>query len=103
MLVRQAQGASKTSLVELRGLEPLTPTLPVWCATSCATAPNRPGWLPEPWATVQGGDAGPAQGRRPVSALQLRDAEVVAERVAQPEVDAVTAVLRLLHNLDTLA
>ncbi|MCU1692837.1 MAG: hypothetical protein JWM64_1928 [Frankiales bacterium] len=26
-------------LVELRGLEPLTPTLPVWCATSCATAP----------------------------------------------------------------
>src|SRR3954464_13213902 len=29
--------------VELRGLEPLTPTLPVWCATSCATAPCRPG------------------------------------------------------------
>ena len=27
--------------VELRGLEPLTPTLPVWCATSCATAPYR--------------------------------------------------------------
>src|SRR5262249_15808724 len=27
-------------LVELRGLEPLTPTLPVWCATSCATAPR---------------------------------------------------------------
>src|SRR6185437_16149420 len=27
--------------VELRGLEPLTPTLPVWCATSCATAPGR--------------------------------------------------------------
>ena len=26
-------------LVELRGLEPLTPTLPVWCATSCAIAP----------------------------------------------------------------
>lgn len=25
--------------VEPRGLEPLTPTLPVWCATSCATAP----------------------------------------------------------------
>jgi site-specific DNA recombinase len=32
-------GSSKTSLVELRGLEPLTPTLPVWCATSCAIAP----------------------------------------------------------------
>lgn len=26
-------------VVEPRGLEPLTPTLPVWCATSCATAP----------------------------------------------------------------
>src|SRR5699024_553924 len=25
--------------VELSGLEPLTPTLPVWCATSCAIAP----------------------------------------------------------------
>ena len=28
--------------VEPRGLEPLTPTLPVWCATSCATAPSFP-------------------------------------------------------------
>ena len=27
-------------MVELRGLEPLTPTLPVWCATSCAIAPK---------------------------------------------------------------
>lgn len=26
-------------LVELTGLEPVTPTLPVWCATSCAIAP----------------------------------------------------------------
>ena len=26
--------------VEPRGLEPLTPTLPVWCATNCATAPR---------------------------------------------------------------
>ena len=31
--------SSKPSLVEPRGLEPLTPTLPVWCATNCATAP----------------------------------------------------------------
>src|SRR5215207_2566290 len=31
--------------VELRGLEPLTPTLPVWCATSCATAPRPEGSL----------------------------------------------------------
>jgi site-specific DNA recombinase len=34
------RGWSKTAMVELRGLEPLTPTLPVWCATSCATAPH---------------------------------------------------------------
>src|SRR5690606_17003372 len=27
--------------VELRGLEPLTPTLPVWAATRCALAPSR--------------------------------------------------------------
>src|SRR5699024_8857091 len=27
------------SPVELRGFEPLTPTLPVWCATNCAIAP----------------------------------------------------------------
>jgi site-specific DNA recombinase len=33
--------SSKTNRVELRGFEPLTPTLPVWCATSCATAPER--------------------------------------------------------------
>lgn len=26
-------------LVEHRGLEPLTPTLPVWCAPGCANAP----------------------------------------------------------------
>lgn len=34
-------GLKETTLVELRGLEPLTPTLPVWCATSCAIAPSR--------------------------------------------------------------
>lgn len=28
-----------SSYVELTGLEPVTPTLPVWCATSCAIAP----------------------------------------------------------------
>src|SRR5689334_1047212 len=39
MILRVAVG--KQIRVELRGLEPLTPTLPVWCATSCATAPGR--------------------------------------------------------------
>jgi hypothetical protein len=28
-------------LVELRGLEPLTPSMPWRCATNCATAPCR--------------------------------------------------------------
>jgi hypothetical protein len=45
-------------LVELRGLEPLTPTLPVWCATSCAIAPEdvpieatpRPARLQSRWS-----------------------------------------------------
>ncbi len=37
MILQVALGPMKW--VELRGLEPLTPTLPVWCATSCATAP----------------------------------------------------------------
>ena len=27
--------------VELTGFEPVTPTLPVWCATSCAIAPKH--------------------------------------------------------------
>ncbi|MDQ1742943.1 MAG: site-specific recombinase [Pseudonocardiales bacterium] len=42
--------SSKRVMVELRGLEPLTPTLPVWCATSCATAPYQrdPPWYGEP-------------------------------------------------------
>ena len=38
-LVSEVRGSTMNPLVELRGLEPLTPTLPVWCATSCATAP----------------------------------------------------------------
>jgi site-specific DNA recombinase len=34
-------GWSKTAMVELRGFEPLTPSMPWRCATSCATAPRR--------------------------------------------------------------
>jgi len=33
-------GSNKATMVELRGLEPLTPCMPCRCATSCATAPN---------------------------------------------------------------
>ena len=36
---RAGRGVNEDYMVELRGFEPLTPTLPVWCATSCATAP----------------------------------------------------------------
>jgi hypothetical protein len=38
--LRQYPGRAIMKLVELRGLEPLTPSLPVRCATSCAIAPN---------------------------------------------------------------
>ncbi len=37
--IAHVEGSSKSIMVELTGLEPVTPTLPVWCATSCATAP----------------------------------------------------------------
>ena len=39
--------ATRTGLVELRGLEPLTLCMPCRCATSCATAPGvARGWKP---------------------------------------------------------
>lgn len=44
--------SSKTLMVDLRGLEPLTPCMPCRCATSCATGPSSlPG--PEPRQPVQ--------------------------------------------------
>ena len=36
-----ATGSSRKVLVELRGFEPLTPSMPWRCATNCATAPFR--------------------------------------------------------------
>jgi hypothetical protein len=33
------QSSHKAAMVELRGFEPLTPSMPWKCATSCATAP----------------------------------------------------------------
>jgi site-specific DNA recombinase len=41
ILALSGQGSRKPAMVELRGLEPLTPSLPVRCATSCAIAPKR--------------------------------------------------------------
>src|SRR6478672_4522392 len=96
--------------VELRGLEPLTPTLPVWCATSCATAPCDPVWCVRAVGNCTGLTAHPrAGGTAPHGAApspgsdrsdgHLRDAQVVAERVPEPEVDAVRLVDRLLGDL----
>ena len=39
-LTLTGQGSNKTPMVELTGFEPVTPALPVRCATSCATAPS---------------------------------------------------------------
>ena len=39
-LIALVEGSSKSIVVELRGLEPLTPCMPCKCATSCAIAPN---------------------------------------------------------------
>jgi site-specific DNA recombinase len=39
--IHKVQGSHTDTLVELRGLEPLTPSMPWRCATSCATAPRR--------------------------------------------------------------
>jgi retinol dehydrogenase-14 len=88
--------------VELRGLEPLTPTLPVWCATSCATAPCPVRCSRSRWQLYRAGAATRRRGDERVSALHLRNAEVVAEGVAQAEVDAVGLVDRLLGDLDAL-
>ena len=38
--MHDGNGSSKPRLVDLRGLEPLTPCMPCRCATSCATGPN---------------------------------------------------------------
>jgi hypothetical protein len=39
-MTSSSQGSSEAIMVELRGLEPLTPSLRTRCATSCATAPD---------------------------------------------------------------
>ena len=43
--IRHAQGFRPATLVELRGFEPLTPSMPWRCATNCATAPH-------PWRSL---------------------------------------------------
>src|SRR3954468_1687799 len=114
--------------VDVRGLEPLTPTLPVWCATSCATAPCRPGLVcPSRRQPYRPGDRVPAGGpspratgrrrRRPPARARtatpergpsgsgrrsrghLRDPDVVTERVTEAEVDPVGLHDRLLGQV----
>ncbi len=85
----KGQGLSKSQMVELRGLEPLTPTLPVWCATSCATAP-APAASGEHWASVHTC----TQSVSGVSAVQLTPYGAGRERLA---VD-VDVVVRRVHQ-----
>ena len=73
---RKARQFSSIVYVELRGLEPLTPTLPVWCATSCAIAPypflrvrGQPRALKESYTIALAANKSPGRrrngGRRP--------------------------------------
>src|SRR3712207_9367518 len=64
--------------VELRGLEPLTPTLPVWCATSCATAP----WPARCLQRADGNDTG--RGRATGGGVERR-AEALAKQIGRAQ------------------
>jgi integrase len=74
--------------VELRGLEPLTPTLPVWCATSCATAPCRPGLVcpsrRQPYRPGNDSQRGVPPGVARAARRPARRAGGRAERTARP-------------------
>lgn len=61
---RLTRGSINDPFVELRGLEPLTPTLPVWCATSCAIAPLFSCVLARSYTTATGSQNLSAQDRR---------------------------------------
>ena len=77
--IDSAPCSSKPSRVELRGLEPLTPTLPVWCATSCATAPCRPGLVcPSRWQLYR------ARGSIPRRGGDTREGAATGEREVRP-------------------
>src|SRR3954465_1173422 len=78
--------AREPKWVELRGLEPLTPTLPVWCATSCATAPCRPGLVcPSRRQPYRPGDRVPAGGPSPRATCGRRRRPPARARTATPE------------------
>ncbi len=65
--------------VELRGFEPLTPSMPWRCATSCATAPRDPG-TDEPGP--EGPDiGGPHQHREEILPCCVSDFDLIAEHV----------------------
>src|SRR3954454_17412899 len=63
--------------VELRGLEPLTPTLPVWCATRCATAPCNPVWYVRAGSNCTG-----LRSRSPAGVATPRDGGAATLRTA---------------------
>ena len=76
----------RNTSVELRGLEPLTPSMPWRCATSCATAPPRP-------------DAGqPIDPSQPHPRMRNRWSGTPSLYVEQPQPPARLALLqRVVH------
>jgi phenylacetate-CoA ligase len=73
--------------VELRGFEPLTPTLPVWCATSCATAPLCGSSYPTSPGPPQPGPFFPPGGSRARPTFVVVDAQVVP--LVEPDAEGV--------------
>lgn len=68
-------------MVELRGLEPLTPTLPVWCATSCAIAPSALSKLHHRHKGLKNGPSGRWES---ISVLPASERQMVAA-IHEPE------------------
>jgi len=58
------EGSNFAVLVELRGFEPLTPSMPWRCATSCATAPGRCATAPPGHPTIAARPRPPLRPRR---------------------------------------
>jgi site-specific DNA recombinase len=76
-VISHVGGLKVESLVELRGLEPLTPSMPWRCATSCATAP-RDMRIP---ADESGG---PEKFSQPATHGEIRPPERIVCRAAAP-------------------
>jgi hypothetical protein len=80
-------GVAFLCLVELRGLEPLTPCMPCRCATSCATAPNLP-FPMNPRSRKQPVQLNAESPRTPIGALFPAGASNAVSPAARPEASA---------------